>query len=116
MKYYTMTVLLTVSFALFLFQAGCRKADQPPEAPKRTGSYQAAEKAAEKLFNERCLMCHHDSATMKKISKPDEIIKTIRKPRGGMPKFAEEEISDAEAEALAKYIFFRILTGALNKK
>lgn len=91
-----------------LFVIGCKKADKQPES-KQSVVQSTQDNIGENLFNKHCVMCHPDDSKMKDIKKPKDIIKTMRNPKPGMPKFNEEEIPNDVAETIAKYIFFSIL-------
>lgn len=80
----------------------------------------AADKAAsgEELFKKHCQVCHPDGGniinkekpiTLKALNAnglktPRDIVKQMRNPGTGMTKFSEQEMPDADAEAIAKYI------------
>lgn len=80
----------------------------------------AAEKAAsgEELFKKHCQVCHPDGGNIINKEKPitgkalnanglktpRDIVKQMRNPGTGMTKFDEQEMPDADAEAIAKYI------------
>ncbi|MDA8174072.1 MAG: cytochrome c [Nitrospiraceae bacterium] len=70
------------------------------------------------LFQKNCAMCHSNGGNVMKpgysLHKKDmktnavkseaDIVKLIRHPGPGMPAFNEDKLSDAEANAIAKYI------------
>jgi cytochrome c6 len=71
----------------------------------------AAEAGGEAVFKAKCASCHPNGGnvmkpahTLKGISKPEKIIKKVRKGGGGMPAFDAKAISDADAKLLADYI------------
>jgi mono/diheme cytochrome c family protein len=102
-------VLSLLTIILLLFIIGCKKAEKQPEASKQSVVQSTQKNIGEKLFNEHCVMCHPDDNRMKDIKKPNDIIKAMRNPKSGMPKFNEEEIPNDAAEAITKYIFSSIL-------
>ncbi len=75
-------------------------------------------KAGEAEFNEHCVMCHPNGGNIinpqktlhkkdleaNNIKTPDDIVKIIRNPGPGMPKFDESAISAEEAKKIAEYI------------
>lgn len=80
----------------------------------------AAEKASPGavLFEKHCQVCHPDGGnivnkekTIKRdvlkangINTPGDIVKQMRNPGPGMTKFAEHDVPDKDAEAIARYI------------
>lgn len=80
----------------------------------------AADKVAsgEELFKKNCQVCHPDGGNIINKEKPitgkalnanglktpRDIVKQMRNPGTGMTKFDEQSLSDADAEAIAKYI------------
>ncbi len=80
----------------------------------------AADKPAsgEELFKKNCQVCHPDGGNIinkekpinekalraNGIKTPRDIVKQMRNPGTGMTKFAEQEMPDPDAEAIAKYI------------
>ncbi len=110
MKKNSVTVLSFLMVFLLSFIIGCEKEEKQPEVPKQAVVQPTQENMGEKLFNEHCVICHPDSNKMNDITKPEDIINTIRNPKPGMPKFDKEEIPNDAAEAIAKYIFFSILS------
>jgi mono/diheme cytochrome c family protein len=106
----TLFIVLSLLVVILLsFIIGCKKVDKQPEAPKQDVVQSTQENIGEKLFNEHCVMCHPDNKKMKDINKTEDIIKTMRNPKPGMPTFNEEEIPNDAAEAITKYIFSSIL-------
>lgn len=79
----------------------------------------AAGKSGEALYKEHCAVCHPDGGNIvtpkKSLHKKDlagnniksegDIVKLMRNPGPGMTKFDAKTISDADAKAIAKYIF-----------
>jgi len=77
-----------------------------------------AAKSGEVLFKEHCDVCHQDGGNIvnpkKTLHKKDlqannikteaDIIKLMRNPGPGMPKFDEKTLSDHDAKAIAKYM------------
>lgn len=75
-------------------------------------------KAGEAEFNEHCVMCHpgggnviNPQKTLHKkdlegnnIKTAEDIVKIMRNPGTGMPKFDESAISDKAAKMIAEYI------------
>ena len=101
-----LSLLLVILLSLII---GCKKAEKQPESSKQDVLQTTQENIGEKLFNQHCVTCHTDDKKMKDIKKIEDIIKTMRNPKLGMPTFNEEEIPNDAAEAIAKYIFFSIL-------
>jgi cytochrome c6 len=98
---------------------GCsRETPRSPVAPA-TSSNQAGEMPnGEQLFKQFCSSCHpdggnvsdpdrslHGSALQKNhITKPDDIVRIMRKPQSRMIRFDEATTSDRDARALAEYV------------
>ena len=71
-----------------------------------------------KLFEINCAACHKDGGNIMKpdmnlkketlakngIKKPEDIVKKMRNPEPGMPKFDEKQIPDKDAGEIANYI------------
>jgi len=99
---------------------GCKKeAPQKTEAPQTAPAPQAgAAKSGEELFKQLCAACHPDGGntvnpkktlhrqTLKenKITKPEDIVKTMRNPGQGMNKFDEATLPEKDAMAIAEYV------------
>lgn len=94
-----------------LFVIGCKKTDKQPESSKQSAVQSTQDNIGGNQFNKHCVMCHPDDNKMKDIKKPKDIIKTMRNPKPGMPKFNEEEVPNDVAEAISKYIFFFSILG-----
>jgi cytochrome c6 len=76
------------------------------------------EKTGESLFKEHCEICHPGGGNImdpqktlhrkdlekQGITKPEDIIGTLRNPGPGMIKFDEKTIPDADAKKIAEYI------------
>lgn len=74
--------------------------------------------SGEELFKTHCQVCHPDGGNIinkekplnrkalfaNGIKTPRDIVKQMRDPGTGMTKFAEKEMPDRDAEAIAKYI------------
>ena len=95
---------------LLSFIIGCKKVEKPDEAPKQTVTQPPQENIGETMFNKHCIMCHPNADKMKTVTKPEDIINTMRNPKLNMPKFKKEEISNDVAKAIAKYVFFSIIS------
>ena len=91
---------------------------------KKGGAKPAPVSAAgkgEALFKQHCEMCHPEGGNIvnpkktlhgkdlkaNKITKPEDIVKTMRNPGPGMTKFDEKTIPDKDARELAEYILKR---------
>ncbi len=75
-------------------------------------------KVGEAEFKEHCVMCHPDGGNIinpqktlhkkdleaNNVKTPDDIVKIIRNPGPGMPKFDESAISADEAKEISEYI------------
>jgi len=112
---------------------GCSSSEQPAKPKEQmTGKAEqsmpegteAVEQAAqsgsmgEKLFNEHCKKCHRnggniinpektlykDALEANNIRTPEDIIRIMRSPGKGMPKYDENKIPDEEARQLGEYI------------
>lgn len=99
-------IFLLLSFLLFIFS--CKNQDKQHETEKQSFK-QTQEDIGSTLFNNHCIMCHHDGSNLKEIKNQNDIINAIRNPKPGMPKFTKEEIPDDKAEAIAKFIFYTLL-------
>ncbi|MCG2720750.1 MAG: cytochrome c [Thermodesulfovibrionales bacterium] len=102
-------VLLLCIGVLSLVLGGCNKAGEQNELPTKTEVKTTQGNTGEKLFQEHCVRCHQDGSRMKAIKKQEDITSAMRAPKGSMPKFGDREISENDAEVLAKYVFFSIL-------
>ncbi|MBJ6802332.1 c-type cytochrome [Geomonas sp. Red259] len=99
------------SLALAVLLAGCT--DTRPAGPPPVATPRGAE-----LFKERCAPCHPDGSNVinpKKtlhggvladngVTTPAGIVKKMRNPGPGMPRFDQSAISDADARLIAGYI------------
>lgn len=89
-------------------------APAPPEAPAAAESGQTGEQ----LYKQYCAACHPDGGnTMKpektlsakgmaersNIKTADDIVRVMRNPGPGMPKFDASTITDADAQKIAEY-------------
>lgn len=92
-----------------LLLGGCNKAGEQNEPPAKAGVKTTQENTGEKLFQEHCVRCHQDSSRMKAVQKQEDITSAMRTPEGNMPKFGEGEISENDADVLARYVLFSIL-------
>ena len=93
--------VLAVGAALL---GGCKKA---PDLAK-----------GEALFKQHCAVCHPDGGNTitpqktlhakalaaNNITKPEDIVKTMRNPGPGMNKFDQATIPDEDATAIAEYV------------
>jgi mono/diheme cytochrome c family protein len=106
----TLFIVLSLLLVILLsFIIGRKKVEKQPEASKQAVVQSTQENIGENLFNEHCVMCHTDNKKMKDIKKTEDIMKTMRNPKLGMPTFNGKEIPNDAAEAITKYIFFSIL-------
>jgi mono/diheme cytochrome c family protein len=74
--------------------------------------------SGEELFKKRCSMCHPNGGNIIKpemtlhkkhlaihgIKTADDIIRIMRNPGPGMPKFSEDILSNEDAKGIAEYI------------
>ncbi|MGV8057242.1 MAG: c-type cytochrome [Smithellaceae bacterium] len=74
--------------------------------------------SGEKSFMKNCVACHRDGGNIVNAKKPirrnemkangietaGDIVRKMREPGPGMPKYDEKEIPDREAKAVAEYI------------
>jgi len=88
---------------------GQKPASEPPQATARSG---------EELFKQYCANCHPDGgnvsdpeknlrrATLKAahITRPEDIIRVMRRPESRMITFDQSTISDRDARAIAEYV------------
>jgi mono/diheme cytochrome c family protein len=105
--------------------AGCKKESpektetaQTVPAPAPAPSLPENKKTGEALFKQHCLVCHPDGGNIIKkektlhrkdleannITKPEDIVKTMRNPGPGMNKFDESTVPDTDAMAIGEYI------------
>lgn len=102
-------------------QAPATAPAQPAQAPGATppaATSTAATGSGEQLYKQHCAACHPDggntmnakktlhSADMaaNNVKTSDDIVKLMRNPGQGMPKFDEKAIPDKDAKAIAEYI------------
>ena len=119
--------------ALGLVHQSCTPSDQPAQQETQVKEEvrqpsadvaEVPEKGAlsghpgEQLFNKHCKKCHpgggniinsektlfRDALASNNINTPEDIIRTMRNPGKGMPRFGEEKISNSEAKTIAEYI------------
>ena len=104
---------------------GCKKETpavtetaQTAPAPEPAPAMPANDNTGEALFKQHCLVCHPDGGNIIKpektlhgkdlaannITRPEDIVKTMRNPGPGMNKFDEATVSDKEAMAIGEYI------------
>jgi len=100
---------LFLLFSLFLIMS-CKKVEKPVEPPRSVASGTKQENIGEELFNEHCIMCHPEGSKIEHIREPADIAKVIRNPKGSMPEFNEDKISDQDATLLSKFIFLSIIS------
>lgn len=119
------TRTLSVAAVTICFLSGCSKTEPPKaETPRDAPEYQAASnmpgqtQTGEELFKRFCFNCHpdggnvtdpertlHGSALRKNhITKPEDIIRIMRKPASRMIRFDPETIPDKEAHIIAEYV------------
>lgn len=105
--------------------AGCskelpQKNESPGKAaaPKAASNQQAPAPSGEALFKQFCFSCHpdgnnvtdpartlHGSALQKNhITKPEDIVRIMRRPISRMIRFDAETISDRDARIIAEYV------------
>ena len=96
-------------WALLLVLAGCGSARRgPPVADVVAFSEEA--QLGERAFAQRCSECHPEgegglAPPINNRPLPKFLIKTqIRTGLGAMPAFGEDELSDAEVDAIADYL------------
>jgi len=89
-----------------------------PATTAPAGGAAGGAKSGEALFKQQCAACHPDGGntmqpkkTLHKadmqannITKPEDIVKIMRNPGQGMPKFDATTVSDQDATAIAEYI------------
>ena len=113
----TMAAVLTVGCAVF---GGCKKEStektEAPRAAPAASNEQA--KTGEALFSQHCAVCHPNGGnsvkaemtlhgkdlTAHNITKPEDIVKIMRKPGSGMTTFDTAAVSDKDATAIAEYV------------
>lgn len=85
---------------------------------KAPGFSKEAAKSGEAIFKEHCAICHPDGGNIIKpemtlhkkhlaahgIKTADDIIRIMRNPGPGMPKFSENILSNEDAKKIAEYI------------
>ncbi len=105
MKKYSMMVAIVV--------VSCLVVIIPVDAQKSGGA-----KSGEAMFKEHCAVCHPDGGNIvtpgktlhkkdfnaNNIKKPEDIVKTMRKPGPGMTAFDQKTITDKDAKAIAEYV------------
>jgi cytochrome c6 len=124
-----LTVMLAVVAVSAIGMAGCKKESpqkaEVPQSPVTSSSAApaakapaAAGKSAEQMFTQFCASCHpkggntmNPQKTLEakamannKITTADDIVKVMRNPGRGMPKFDEATISDQDARSIGEYI------------
>jgi len=115
-------VMLATAVAIFTL-CGCSK-----EPPQKTGAITPVAPVAskrstepqsgEELFRQFCFNCHPDGGNVSEpekslhaaalsrshISKPEDIVKIIRKPMSRMLPFDENTLSNRDARIIAEYL------------
>ena len=69
----------------------------------------AAEVSGEALFKKHCANCHIHADQLRSQTDLD-VVDSLRNPPPAMPKFETYKISDIEAQAIASYIQFQIIS------
>lgn len=129
-KHLILCSLLVLSAYMF---HGCTSSEQPakpvkelkqqveqPVPQKEQSAQQVAQTASsgETLFNQHCKKCHRNGGNIinpektlysdvleaNNIRTPEDIVKNMRNPGKGMPKFDEKKIPDKEAREIGEYI------------
>ena len=114
MKKIFSAILSCVFLLSFYYVIGCKKEDKTAETAVPVAAQGTEENNGEKLFNQHCIMCHHEDNHIKNnknIKNEEDIVTAMRSPKSGMPKFDENEIREEDAKKIAKYIFFSIIFG-----
>jgi mono/diheme cytochrome c family protein len=91
------------------FVLSCKKTEKTVERSQSVKKVVTSENVGEQLFNKQCLLCHREGSKFKNIGDPSDIVKAMRNPKGSMPQFKEENISEQEADEIAKFIFLSII-------
>ena len=106
------TFLSAVCIAAFLSFSVAAVSAEESAKPK------AGNNVGEQLFKQHCAMCHPDGGNIvnaqktlhakalkaNNITKPEDIVKVMRKPGPGMTPFDAKTIPDKEAMEIARYI------------
>ena len=109
MKRFIPIILFPLMMLPLLFIMGCKKAEKPAEPPRAVEHVATQAKMGEELFNRHCIMCHRQGSKIENIREPADITKVMRNPKGSMPAFDEEKITDQEADEIAEFIFLSII-------
>jgi len=117
----TLSVVSVIVIVTAGLLAGCSQ-----EAPQKAGPGQPAvasgkagtSPSGEALFKQYCSSCHPDGGNVSDpgrplygsalrrnhITKPEDIVRIVRKPLSRMIRFDESTLSDQDARAIAEYI------------
>lgn len=109
MKKFIPIILLPLFILLLLLIMSCQDVGKTVEPPRSVGPAATQENIGEELFNKHCVMCHREGSKFENIREPADIAKVMRNPKGSMPEFDEEKITDQEADTIAKFIFLSII-------
>ncbi|MEI6206440.1 MAG: c-type cytochrome [Desulfuromonadales bacterium] len=115
----------SVAFVTICILGGCsNEASQRTESPRTVAVPQTASsqngktQTGEELFRQFCSNCHPDGGNVSDpnrslhgsvlkanyITKPDDIVKIMRKPMSRMIRFDPGTISDKDARTIAQYV------------
>lgn len=121
----TTTGACSVAAVAICLLGGCsQEAPRQPEAPRAAPVRQAAPgsqvrtQSGEELFRQFCHNCHPDGGNVSDpkrtlrgsalrrnhITRPEDIVRIMRKPLSRMIRFDAETISDKDARRIAEYV------------
>ena len=100
------SVLLMISLS---FIAGCRQQEKSVEVPETIQEAATQESQGKELFNTHCIRCHREGGRLQNAHEQGDILNAMRNPKGSMPRFEENEITDEEGKIIARFIFLKIL-------
>ena len=117
--FWTMTRALSMMTATICFLSGC-SVEAPRTAPvnKAVSEPQGQSQTGETLFRQFCFNCHPDGGNVSDpartlhgsdlrknhITKPEDIVRIMRRPSSRMIRFDPETIPDRDARVIAEYV------------
>lgn len=106
----TVTILFSVLLMICLCCiTGCRQQDKSAEVPETRQEAATQDDRGEELFNDHCIPCHSGGNRLQNVHEPGDVLNAMRNPKGSMPRFEENEITEEERQIISRFIFLKIL-------
>lgn len=115
----TTTMACSVATLFTILLGGCsEEAPLTPAEQRAVSDPRGQSRTGEELFMQFCHNCHPDGGNVSDpkrnlygpalrkshVTKPEHIVRIMRKPRSRMISFDQETISDKDARAIAEYV------------